>query len=139
MVCQDDQVLLVRRATEPWLGFWDVPGGFCDAGEHPRDTALREVREETGLDVELTGLLGMWIDEYRGASDVLPAETTLNIYFLARPPGRMTLNPDSEISEVAWFGAEDLPADIAFPAHLPAVLEAWSKALPSRTENVSEQ
>ena len=132
-------MLLVRRAAEPWLGFWDLPGGFCDAGEHPRETALREVREETGLDVELTGILGMWIDQYHEASDIRPAETTLNIYFLAKPPERMTLNPDSEISEIAWFDADTLPVDIAFPAHLPAVLETWRKTLPFRTEDVGER
>jgi len=46
----DGRLLLLRRAIEPWLGWWDIPGGFCDAEEHPMECAAREAREETGLD-----------------------------------------------------------------------------------------
>jgi 8-oxo-dGTP diphosphatase len=61
---RDGQLLLLRRANEPWLGRWDIPGGFCEPDEHPVETAVREAREECGFEVEVTGLLGMWLDRY---------------------------------------------------------------------------
>jgi 8-oxo-dGTP pyrophosphatase MutT (NUDIX family) len=42
-------VLLIKRTKQPWKGLWGFPGGHVDAGETPRKTILREVREETGL------------------------------------------------------------------------------------------
>lgn len=53
------RVLLVRRADS---GNWTLPGGMQDLGESITQTAVREVREETGLDVELTGLIGIYTD-----------------------------------------------------------------------------
>jgi len=38
----DGRLLLLRRANEPWLGRWDIPGGFCEFDEHPIETAVRE-------------------------------------------------------------------------------------------------
>jgi 8-oxo-dGTP pyrophosphatase MutT (NUDIX family) len=58
---RDDRgrVLLVRRADS---GNWTLPGGMQDLGESITQTAVREVREETGLDVEITGLIGIYTD-----------------------------------------------------------------------------
>ena len=53
LIVRDGCVLLVKRAVEPFKDYWDLPGGFLEAGEHPRDGMLREVREETGLDVRV--------------------------------------------------------------------------------------
>ena len=119
------KLLLVRRAHEPWKGAWDVPGGFCGTREHPRDTALREVREETGLEVEVGAVLGMWIDSY--APDGPGADkVTLNIYFHAVALGDAETRSDpNEVAEIGWFAADDLPQSLAFPGHLPAVLREW--------------
>jgi ADP-ribose pyrophosphatase YjhB (NUDIX family) len=85
LVSRGGKLLLVRRAHEPWRGAWDVPGGFCGPREHPRDAAAREVREETALEVDVGGVLGMWIDSY--APDGPGADkVTLNIYFHASAP-----------------------------------------------------
>jgi ADP-ribose pyrophosphatase YjhB (NUDIX family) len=119
------RLLLVRRAHDPFNGCWDIPGGFCEEREHPADAAVREVREETGLEVETTGLVGMWVDEYGGTGVV-----TLNVYFHARVVGgELRLDP-GEVAEVGWFAAGELPSDVAFPAHEGLVLDAWRRSRP---------
>ena len=58
VVClRGDEVLLIRRGTPPRQGEWSLPGGRIEPGERAVDAALRELREETGVEAELTGLL----------------------------------------------------------------------------------
>lgn len=124
LVIHEGKLLLVKRAHEPWFDCWDIPGGFCNGDEHPESAAVREVREETGLDVRLTGLLGMWMDTYESA-----AEATLNIYYHAQPVGAAEVRIDPhEVAEVGWFLPDTLPDNIAFQGHVPAVLRAWQSA-----------
>jgi len=73
---------MIRRATEPQRGSWEVPGGFCEVTEHPAQTAARETLEETGLCVRVGPVLGMWLDTY---GDDEPPDVILSIYFLAEP------------------------------------------------------
>jgi len=116
LIVRNGQVLLVRRTAEPFRGYWDIPGGFCEADEHPADAAIREVREETGLEIELIGLLGMWVDEYEG-------RTTLNVHYLARTLSRrIVLGSDAD--GAAWFAPDALPQRIAFDNSRRA-LAAW--------------
>jgi 8-oxo-dGTP diphosphatase len=129
LVCRGGRLLLVRRAHAPWRGAWDLPGGFCGPREHPAQAAEREVREETGLEVRIGAILGMWIDTY--APDGADAEkVTLNIYFHATPDPRGEARADpTEVAEIGWFAPAELPADLAFPGHLKAVLRAWREGL----------
>ncbi len=122
LVERDGKILLVRRAVEPFRGWWDIPGGFLEPGEHPADGARREVREETGLDVEIGDLIGIWIDDYAYEE----AESyVLTCYYLARIVGGEA-SPEDDAAALGWFGADDLPERIAF-AHAPSVLETWQK------------
>ena len=58
VVClRGDSVLLIRRGTPPRLGEWSLPGGRIEPGERAIDAALRELREETGVEAEITGLI----------------------------------------------------------------------------------
>jgi ADP-ribose pyrophosphatase YjhB (NUDIX family) len=132
LVTYDGQALLVRRALDPWKGRWDIPGGFCDEGEHPIDAAVREVREETGLDVAVVGFVGIWMDTYGAAGANLPEVTTLNIYYHADLTGPPAPRPDpAEVEEVEWFAPGRLPPGdhIAFPAQQIPVLGVWEQTL----------
>jgi len=132
-VTRGGRLLLIRRSIEPWLGRWDIPGGFCEPDEHPEAAVVREVREEVGLDVRVTGMLGIWMDAYGDGDDGSP-DATMNCYYHAvteddREP---TVDP-SEAMEARWFDPAALPDEIAFPSHAGQVLAAWRAAVASGT------
>jgi len=116
------RLLLVRRAVAPFRGDWDIPGGFLFEWEHPADGALRETLEETGLEIELTALLGVFIDSYGAAG-----YNTLNVYYRARVTGG-TLRPSDDAERAEWFAPHELPDNMAFPDHERHVLDLWREA-----------
>lgn len=128
LVTNGGKLLLVRRAHDPWQHYWDIPGGFCNADEHPISAAEREVLEETGLRIHITGFLGIWLDAYDLAAASNVPDLTLNAYYHAViKSGSPTPNP-FEVTETRWFASEALPEEIAFPTHLRVVLQAWREA-----------
>jgi ADP-ribose pyrophosphatase YjhB (NUDIX family) len=119
---ENGRLLLVRRAAEPFKGQWDIPGGFLEEGESPLEGLRRELKEETGLDVEPQRFLGIWIDRYGGDST---AEATLNLYWTATVTGGEA-RPADDVSELRWFDRDELPPpdELAFE-NVPLVLAAW--------------
>lgn len=115
----DGRLLLGRRAIEPYRGWWDVPGGFLEAGEHPEDGVRRELREETGLEVVVVRLVGVYMDTYATTGD-----DTLNFYYLCRSDGAQAGKAEDDIETLAWFSPEALPEQIAFPS-AQAALRDW--------------
>jgi ADP-ribose pyrophosphatase YjhB (NUDIX family) len=105
-----------------------VPGGFCGPREHPKDAAAREVREETGLVVRVGSIAGIWMDTYAPEGPHAD-KVTLNVYFHAEidGPERTTTDPN-EVTEIGWFRPEELPRELAFPGHVPALLAAWKES-----------
>jgi 8-oxo-dGTP diphosphatase len=117
---EEDRILLARRAREPSRGLWDLLGGFMDEGEHPLETLRRELREETGVDIEPLQFFGAWPDRY-GDWGVW----TINLYWTARIVAGEP-QPADDVAELAWFRPEQLPAreEIAFE-NTHEVLQAW--------------
>ena len=115
LVAIDGKLLLVRRANEPALGEWSFPSGYVDRGEAVEDAAAREVREETGLIVEVTRLLGVY--SRAGAPVVLAA-------YAADVVGG-ALRAGDEVSEVGLFDPDALPPLPFF--HDPSILGDWRK------------
>ena len=116
------RLLLARRAGEPWQGYWDTPGGFLEEGEDPLDALRRELREETGLDVEPERFVGAFVDRY---GDGPAAPFTLNLYWTARIVGGEPRAAD-DVSELRWFAPDELPPDdeIAF-VNVVKALARW--------------
>lgn len=134
IIVRDDKVLLTRRAHPPWKDGWCAPGGFCEIGEHPIETAEREVLEETGLRVSVTAYIGVWVETYLD-EHVTPAEVINVAYYRAVPLGgdESAFDPQ-EVSELRWFDWDELPAALAPPTTLAAVLAAVrsGRVLPDR-------
>lgn len=98
-------IVLIRRANVPHG--WALPGGFVDYGETVEDAAVREAAEETGLEVKLTRLLGVYSDPERD-----PRQHTISTVFVAEASGIPVGLDDA--AEAAVFTRDDLPEDIVF-------------------------
>lgn len=102
-VIHEGKILLVRERVN---GLWTLPGGWMDAGQSPSENAVREVLEESGYEVSIRKLAGIWDKAKHGH----PAEIeyTYKCIFLCELLGgepKLSL----EISEVGWFTPDDLP------------------------------
>ncbi len=110
------QLLLVRRNLEPHIGEWSFPSGYVDAGETLEDAAVRETREETGLDVRIQRLLGAYS---------APGDRVIFIAFAGRVT-RGRIEVGWECQDVRFFPPDALPP-LAFP-HDADIVRAWRKA-----------
>jgi ADP-ribose pyrophosphatase YjhB (NUDIX family) len=108
VVVVDDQnhILLHRRSDN---GQWALPGGVMEIGESIADCARREVREETGLEVELLGIVGIYSDPgHVFAYDDGEVRQEFSICFSARPTGG-SLAVSHESHDVRFFDSSDIP------------------------------
>ena len=106
MVLDGDRVLLVKRAHEPLKGEWSLPGGAVELGETLEKAIVREVREETGLDVDLGPMVDV-LDRLRYDSDGRVKYHYVLIDFLCRPSsGVLCCASDAEAAE--WVALDDL-------------------------------
>ncbi|MEV7144401.1 NUDIX domain-containing protein [Streptomyces tauricus] len=106
-IVRDDagQLLLIHKTDND---LWALPGGGHDIGERIGDTVVREVAEETGIDVEVDSIVGLYTDpEHVLAYDDGEVRQQFSICFRARPVGG-SLRTSSESKEVRWVAPTDL-------------------------------
>ncbi len=113
---QDNKLLLLQRAHEPWVGSWMIPAGYVEANEDPKDAAKREVFEETGLEVELSEL----VKTYYFADD--PRGNGISfIYRATKVSGEMQIN--SEAISAQYFAPDEIPEYLTLGGHNKMITE----------------
>ena len=106
--------LMIKRGVEPHIGYWCPPGGVRDEGESLEETARREVKEETGLDVEVVGKLGEVVGPITGDPHSI---------HLCTPTGG-SLRPSSpEVAELRWVPYQEL-SELLVPPFIRRFLES---------------
>lgn len=102
---RSSSVLLIKRMRDPFEGCWAIPGGFVEEGETLADAARRELKEETGLDVEELEQLYTAGDPGRD-----PRGWTVSVVYLLRVNSkRIKPKAGDDAKEVKWFPLDDLP------------------------------
>jgi 8-oxo-dGTP diphosphatase len=118
VIPSEEGVILIRRGSEPFEGRWALPGGFVEVGETVEQAAAREAAEETGLAVEVSGLVGVYSDPERD-----PRGHTVSVVFLARVLGGQ-LRADTDAAEVAVLDPQSV--ELAFD-HRRILADALSR------------
>jgi ADP-ribose pyrophosphatase YjhB (NUDIX family) len=116
------RLLMVQRGTEPGRGLWSVPGGRLETGETARQATAREVREETGLEVEVGRLLGR-VDRPgpgRPGSDRVVYQ--IDDFACMVTGGRLTVGSDA--ADARWVPVEQVPT-LPLVAGLLELLHEW--------------
>ena len=91
---EDRSIVLVKRGNDPFKGEWALPGGMLDGNETIEETAMREVKEETGLDVKLIEMLGIYSKPDRD-----PRGRYVSVTFIAVPIGGI-LQASSDAADI---------------------------------------
>lgn len=97
------KIVLINRKNPPFEGSYALPGGFVEVGETVERAAVREAREETGLDIELIRLLGVYSDPSRD-----PRGHTVSVCFLAAGKGKLKAGSDAK--GIRLFSLNEIPA-----------------------------
>lgn len=97
-----EKIVLIERKNFPFG--WALPGGFIDYGERAEHAATREAREETGLEIQLTGLLGVYSHPDRD-----PRSHTLSVVYTAYAVNIQDLKAGDDAQNAALFSWDDLP------------------------------
>ena len=114
----DEQLVLVRRAIEPGYGLWVFPGGYVDRGEEIMSAAIREAREESGLDVRIDALVNIY--SYGGRSPII-------IVYAATALGG-ELCADEECLEANLFRPDEIPwNNLAFRSTTEALQDYFKR------------
>ena len=111
VVLRGQRICLVRRAIEPRLGDWTLPAGFVEYDETPQQCAERELEEETGLQVQATGIHGV----YEGFDD--PRHHVVLVIYRMRETVEREAIAGDDADQVGFYELDDLPGPIAFRAH----------------------
>jgi len=120
LVEMETGIVLVQRGQPPFVGWWALPAGYIEADESVEQAAVRECQEETGLEVELLELFGVY------SFPEGPVQPGLIIFYRARPVGG-ELRAGDDAQDARVFPPDDLPEQLAFRTHRQ-VLARWTRS-----------
>jgi 8-oxo-dGTP diphosphatase len=107
----DRRILLIKRQTVPFRGYWALPGGRVEARDTVEQAVVREVKEETGLDVEIVGKIGEYCE--KGFKDEVEYDYS-PACFLVKPVGGEIRRQESEVEEIKLVDPKEIPKELAF-------------------------
>ncbi|MDO8467208.1 MAG: NUDIX domain-containing protein [bacterium] len=124
LILKDKKVLLAKRTQEPFLGWWDLIGGYMSEQEVPEDALRREIKEELSIDCGKMELVGFFpgYAEWKGVSNPI-----LSIVYRTDLSDQK-INLSDEILELKWFSREDLPP-VAFDSNNKIIEHAKNRGL----------
>ncbi|MCK4248026.1 MAG: NUDIX hydrolase [Methanomicrobia archaeon] len=102
VILEKDRIYLIKRKNDPFKDFWALPGGFVEYGERVEEAALREAKEETGMDIKINKLIGVFSDPRRD-----PRGHTVSIVYLAESYGIPRSGSDAK--DIKRFKVSQLP------------------------------
>ena len=105
----DQKILLIKRKNEPYKGYWALPGGFVEENERVEDAAVREVKEETGIDIVLQGIVGVYSEPGRDSRGHV-----ISICYSAYADNRLKPVADTDAAEIGVFEYDKIPLKLAF-------------------------
>lgn len=116
----EEGIVLIQRGQPPFVGWWALPAGYIEADESVEQAAVRECKEETGLEVELVELFGVY------SFPEGPVQSGIIIFYRARPVnGELRAGDDAQNAGV--FPPNGLPEQLAFRTHRQ-VLDRWVRS-----------
>ncbi len=125
IIVDGERALVVRRATEPLKGQWSIPGGMLELGEKLREGVIREVKEETSLEIEVGDVLDVF-------DSIFPDPTGRTQYhyvlidFLCRPV-RGQLLASSDVDDAKWVTSEELDSLTMNPVTVAVIRKGIEK------------
>jgi 8-oxo-dGTP diphosphatase len=125
LIFEGRNILLVERAKEPLKGYWSLPGGIVEAGERLEDAVRREVREETGLEIDPLEMFEIF-ERIMPDTDGLPEYHYVLIDYLCRVAGGK-LAASSDVSRAVWATEQDLGQYRITEGTLAVVERAFAK------------
>jgi 8-oxo-dGTP diphosphatase len=123
LILERDRILLVVRGREPLKGYWSLPGGVLEVGERLEEAVLREVWEETGLEVKPVMIVEIFERIMRDREDRPEYHYVLLDYLCKVTGGRLQAGDD--VSHVAWVRRRDLPDCHLTEGTLPVIEKAF--------------
>jgi 8-oxo-dGTP diphosphatase len=125
VVVHDGRVLLIRRGKEPLKGRWSIPGGTLELGESLEEAVVRELREETGLEVRPVSLLTVF-DRIERRESRVEYHFVIVDFLCERVSGVLRAASDAE--DAVWAARADLADYALHPKTLDVVLEGFRRA-----------